>query len=101
MSISKLFYTIYFTILVIPCNIAGNLLNNLKFNQFSTFNGLPNNMVHQVYQDRDGYIWIATFYGLFQYDGYEVTSVRKIVIVLFFACIKNVIFLISIFGLFF
>lgn len=34
-------------------------------------------MVHQVYQDRDGYIWIPTFYGLFRYDGYEVRTYKS------------------------
>ena len=44
---------------------AQDRLKNLEFKQFSTPEGLPNSMVHQVYQDRDGYIWIPTFYGLF------------------------------------
>ena len=34
--------------------------DDLEFKQFSTPEGLPNSMVHQVYQDRDGYIWIPT-----------------------------------------
>ena len=37
---------------------AQDRLKNLEFKQFSTPDGLPNSMVHQVYQDRDGYIWI-------------------------------------------
>lgn len=41
-------------------------------------------MVHQVYQDRDGYIWIPTFYGLFRYDGYEVRTYNQIFIPLVF-----------------
>lgn len=67
-------------LLVLLTTISGqskNQLDNLPFKQFSTFNGLPNNMVHQVYQDRDGYIWIATFYGLFRYDGYEVQTIKS------------------------
>ena len=43
---------------------AQTRFDNLEFKQFSTPEGLPNSMVHQVYQDRDGYIWISTFYGL-------------------------------------
>lgn len=34
-------------------------------------------MVHQVYQNRDGYIWISTFYGLFCYDSYEVRTYKS------------------------
>ena len=51
--------------------------DDLEFKQFSTPEGLPNSMVHQVYQDRDGYIWIPTFYGLFRYDGYEVRTYKS------------------------
>lgn len=64
-------------ILIIPNCIAQPHLDELSFKQFSTFNGLPNNMVHEVYQDRDGLIWIATFYGLFRYDGYEVRTIKS------------------------
>ena len=34
-------------------------------------------MVHHIYQDRDGFIWISTFYGLFRYDGYEVRTYKS------------------------
>ena len=56
---------------------AQTRFDNLEFKQFSTPEGLPNSMVHQVYQDRDGYIWISTFYGLFRYDGYEVRTYKS------------------------
>lgn len=48
-----------------------------KFKQLTTLNGLPSNDVQKVYQGRDGYIWIASRNGLFQYDGYSVTSFRS------------------------
>lgn len=56
---------------------AQSSFGDMQFKQFSTSNGLPNNMVHQVYQDLDGYIWIATFYGLYKYDGYEVRTIKS------------------------
>ena len=68
---------LYLILSVTTNGLSNNHLDNLPFKQFSTFNGLPNNMVHQVYQDRDGYIWIATFYGLFRYDGYEVRTIKS------------------------
>lgn len=43
------------TLLMFPVH-AQDRLKNLEFKQFSTPDGLPNSMVHQVYQDRDGYI---------------------------------------------
>lgn len=75
--IHKIRFVLLSLLLIIPNCIAQTHMDELAFKQFSTFNGLPNNMVHQVYQDRDGLIWIATFYGLFQYDGYEVRTIKS------------------------
>ncbi|MDR1331195.1 MAG: response regulator [Tannerella sp.] len=36
---------------------------------FSTDQGLSSSLVNQVYQDRQGFIWIATEYGLNRFDG--------------------------------
>ena len=36
--------------------------------------GLPTNEIKQVYQDKEGYIWIATYNGLCQYDGSTIKS---------------------------
>ena len=33
--------------------------------------GLSNNSVRCIYQDRNGFIWLGTHYGLNRYDGYE------------------------------
>lgn len=63
--------------LLVPICKAETGFDNLDFKQFSTPEGLPNSMVHQVYQDREGYIWIPTFYGLFRYDGYEVRTYKS------------------------
>lgn len=63
--------------LLIPAAKAQTGWDEPEFKQFSTPEGLPNSMVHQVYQDRDGYIWIPTFYGLFRYDGYEVCTYKS------------------------
>ncbi len=36
-----------------------------------TEDGLSNNIVYDIYQDREGYIWIATENGLNRFDGYS------------------------------
>ena len=36
---------------------------------FSTDNGLSNSLINQVYQDKRGFIWVATEYGLNKFDG--------------------------------
>lgn len=77
MKILKYYLSILVIIIIPDIIIAQTHLDELSFKQFSTFNGLPNNMVHEVYQDRDGLIWIATFFGLFQYDGYEVRTIKS------------------------
>ncbi|MDR2085945.1 MAG: response regulator [Dysgonamonadaceae bacterium] len=41
-----------------------------KFRQLTTLNGLPSNDIQKVYQDKSGYIWLASKNGLYQYDGY-------------------------------
>jgi len=38
--------------------------------------GLPHSDVNAVAQDRDGYLWFATFSGLSKYDGYRIRTFR-------------------------
>lgn len=40
-------------------------------------NGLSNNSVKSIYQDRQGYMWFGTSDGLNRYDGYEIKSYRN------------------------
>ena len=39
------------------------------FTQFNINNGLPSNTVYDINQDEDGFLWIATDYGLSRFDG--------------------------------
>ncbi len=38
---------------------------------------LTNSFVNRVFQDRDGFIWIATRNGLMRYDGYQFTPIHR------------------------
>lgn len=38
--------------------------------------GLPHSDVNAITQDRDGYLWFATFSGLSKYDGYRLQTFR-------------------------
>lgn len=49
----------------------------LSFNELPTFSALSCKDVQMLYQDHDGYIWIATRNGLFQYDGYSMVSYKS------------------------
>ena len=46
----------------------------LKFDHITTKNGLSHNSVLDIYQDLQGYLWIATVEGLNRYDGYHMTN---------------------------
>lgn len=44
---------------------------------FNTDNQLSSNLATQVFQDKSGFIWIATRNGLNTYDGYHITIIKK------------------------
>lgn len=52
-------------------------LSSLQFKQFSSANGLPCDEVGAVHQGREGYMWIGTRLGLFQYDGYQTKTYKN------------------------
>ncbi|MGV8945272.1 MAG: two-component regulator propeller domain-containing protein [Lutibacter sp.] len=41
----------------------------LGLTQFTTNNGLPSNTIYDIVQDENGFIWIATDYGISKFDG--------------------------------
>lgn len=48
----------------------------LKFRHLNIENGLPSNNVRALMQDKYGYIWIGTGYGIARYDGHNFTCPR-------------------------
>jgi ligand-binding sensor domain-containing protein/two-component sensor histidine kinase len=44
------------------------------FNTYTVQNGLVANPIRTVFQDKKGFIWIATWEGLSKYDGYRFTN---------------------------
>lgn len=48
-------------------------INRCQFTRFTTNDGLPDNNVHRIIQDAQGYLWFGTANGLCRYDGYEFT----------------------------
>lgn len=45
---------------------------NYHFYNYSTENGLPTNDYQNIYQDSYGFFWLASFDGLFKWDGYTI-----------------------------
>lgn len=56
---------------------GGSVADRLKFKQISTLSGLPTDEVQKVFQDRDGFVWFGTRYGLCLYDGYQVSVYKS------------------------
>lgn len=54
-----------------------NSFSSFRIRHLTTKNGLPNNDVQNIYQDKDGYIWMATRNGLCRYDGYTVYTYKS------------------------
>lgn len=44
---------------------------------YTADNQLSNSFVNQVFQDKDGFMWIATRNGINRYDGYQFKTYRK------------------------
>lgn len=47
------------------------------FQNISLQQGLSVSTIHDIYQDREGYIWFATAYGANRYDGYDFRIHKK------------------------
>ena len=47
--------------------------DSLRFENFSGQRGLPKIGVHQILQDREGFMWFATYEGLYRFDGHTAT----------------------------
>ncbi|WP_372772681.1 two-component regulator propeller domain-containing protein [Mangrovibacterium sp.] len=48
--------------------------SKLSFDHYSQEDGLPNNQIQCIFQDRKGWIWIGTNQGLSRFDGYSFTN---------------------------
>jgi ligand-binding sensor domain-containing protein/serine phosphatase RsbU (regulator of sigma subunit) len=74
MKVFALFLTFYF---IIPIYSQLNLpvirsKSNFSFRKLNIEDGLSTLFIEHILQDRYGFIWIATQYGLNLYDGYEM-----------------------------
>ena len=65
-----------FAVIVMACVFVGPCLASARFHHLTMENGLSNNEVLDIIQDKNGYIWIATGDGLDRYDGYNFKIFR-------------------------
>lgn len=68
------------TILIILCQVSLLLFSNndykLHFTQISTKDGLSQNTVRAILEDKKGFIWAGTLDGLNRYDGYSIFAYK-------------------------
>ncbi len=50
----------------------------LSGKRIATADGLPNNTIYDIVQDRDGFVWLGAAYGLCRYDGYSFTNITSL-----------------------
>lgn len=51
-----------------------NMTGNPQVRSITMNTGLPSNAVKSIVQDKNGFVWFATEYGLCRYDGYQVIT---------------------------
>jgi|GEM_PF-3284258 len=49
----------------------------LKFERYTTADGLPSNIIYSIFQDSKGFLWLGTHEGLCRYDGYTFKGFRN------------------------
>jgi len=60
-------------------NVFSQESEEIRFERLASENkkivkGLSQNWIYDIMQDREGYLWFATWYGLNKYDGYTFTT---------------------------
>lgn len=65
-----------FFLVVIKSN-ATEVVNNLNFDFYSQENGLSNNQIHCIHQDKKGWMWFGTSQGICRFDGYKFTIFKN------------------------
>ena len=56
---------------------AAEVINNLNFDFYSQENGLSNNQIHCILQDKKGWMWFGTSAGVCRFDGYKFTVFKN------------------------
>lgn len=63
---------------LLTLNVSGfDVINNLNFDFYSQENGLSNNQIHSILQDKRGWMWFGTSQGACRFDGYKFTVFKN------------------------
>ncbi|MBL7969480.1 MAG: response regulator [Prolixibacteraceae bacterium] len=66
-----------FSFLLVANVEAFDQVNNLNFDFYSQENGLSNNQIHCIHQDKKGWMWFGTSQGICRFDGYKFTVFKN------------------------
>jgi len=77
--LSRMIGLLFFTLCVLQ-NVKSESIetvNNLSFDFYSQENGLSNNQIHSILQDKRGWMWFGTSQGACRFDGYKFTVFKN------------------------
>jgi len=63
-------------ILIISFTVAGQKESGYFFETISSRDGLSSDNITEIYQDKEGFLWILTHDGLNRYDGYSFKTLK-------------------------
>jgi ligand-binding sensor domain-containing protein len=69
--------SLFFITIFLGSNLAGQN-KNMVFKTISKEQGLSNNFINAISQDRQGFLWIGTWNGLYRYDGYHFKAYKPV-----------------------
>ena len=67
---NTIFITILLAILLLPDSLFAQN-QKMQFEHFKIEDGISQSTVQAIMQDKDGFIWLGTKYGLNRFDGYK------------------------------
>lgn len=73
MSLRSLYFSILIILAVWVQTTYAQKYDSVHFKHLTIEDGLPNNVVYTIFQDRWGFLWFGTRDGLNRYDGYRFT----------------------------
>jgi ligand-binding sensor domain-containing protein/two-component sensor histidine kinase len=69
---SRLLHFFATLFLISNLNTAHAQFNAPRFQRITIAEGLPNGEVHQIREDKDGFMWFGTAEGICRFDGYKI-----------------------------
>jgi ligand-binding sensor domain-containing protein/signal transduction histidine kinase len=70
----RFFLSLFFALCLFLASVAQQA-KQYAFTHFTSASGLPSNLVNNIAQDEEGFMWFGTVNGLTRYDGYRFLNV--------------------------